>query len=189
MKRFRAAAGLIVLMAVGLARAQAAAPVRGFFFTVDIDLKDDGSGTMRLSYPSNPAMTLETERHRFGSPVTEATAIDARDGVMQTTVAFKDVARLSEAPELSSMEAVRETTQDGQQRLRARLRSPILGDVTSRERLAITLTVPGPIVRANTEDIRGATGVWRPPVVEFFKPDGIVIEVTYRAAQANPPTG
>jgi hypothetical protein len=187
--RLHAAAILCALAVAGLAHGQPAAPMRGFFFTVAIDLKADGSGTMRLTYPANPAMNFETERHRFGSPVTEATAVEPHDGLMQTTVAFKDVTRLAESPELSSIEAVREPTGEGRQHLRARLRSPILGEVTSREQLAITLNLPGPIEHANTDDVRGTVGVWHPPVVEFFKPEGIVIEVTYQTDTGKPSAG
>ena len=173
---------VIIVCSVALAlpaRGQRAA-IPGFFFTVDIDLARDGSGTLRLKYPQNPVASLESERLRFRSAVTEVQSVEMEDGFYLTTVTFRDVTRLSEAPELSSITAEREKLAAGQERIRAHLRSPVLFPLKSEEKLAITVNLPGPILGANTAESSGRTAVWRPAAQQYFTEDGITLEATYR---------
>lgn len=159
-------------------------PDQGFFFTVDIDLDADGSGTLKLSYPSNPVMNPGTERDRFTSPVTEMKSVEFNGPMVRTTVAFSDLTRVSEAPELRSITAKRARLEDGRERVEARLRSYITGTVTTQAPLTITVNFPGAVVEANTKDIKGATATWRPPAADFFKDQGILLEAVYRPTEA-----
>jgi len=158
-----------------------------FFFTVDLNLNQDGSGTMALSYPSTPVTNFDTERARFASATTNATDVQIRGMLVYTTVAFSDVTRLSDIPELSNIKAERETEKDGTQLVKARLRSPVsfLGDLRSDAKVTIKVTVPGKVLKSNSQESSANTVVWKAPAKQFFKEEGIQIQLSYKPETDN----
>lgn len=173
---------IAVALAASTARAQGTLPIQilPFFFTVDLDLKDDGSGTMALTYPATPVTTFETERRRFASETTRATESKIRDGIVYTTVSFDDVTRLSQVADLSSVSAERTTDADGSRLVRARLRSPVLGDIRSDANVTIRVTLPGAVLKSNAQESAGRSALWKAPAKQFFMEDGIQIQVSYK---------
>lgn len=186
MMRALTVAFAVSLVALGAAAAEPTSGEHGFFFNVNIDLASDGSGTLQITYPSNPYMNIETERTRFLSPVTKMTQVEFNGLLVRTTVAFTDVTRLSEASELQSITAKREKLDDGRERLQAKLRSYLTGNAKTEQQLTITVNFPGAITEANTKEVAGAKGTWRPQAVDFFKEDGIVLEAVYRPGPSDP---
>lgn len=164
----------------GSVSAEESVAPNGFFFNVDINLAADGSGTLRLSYPSNPVMNPETERERFKSAVTQMKEVEFNGQMVRTTVTFTDLTRVAEAPELRSITAKRESLGDGRERVEARLKSYFILDAKTEAPLTITVNFPGSIVEANTKEIKGTTATWRPPAKDFFKESGIQLEAVYR---------
>jgi hypothetical protein len=151
----------------------------GFFFNTDITLTQNGGGTLTATYPAAPITSPDTERERFASAATELKDVQIQDGIVRATVSFTDISRISEARELSSITASRENTPEGLERVHARLRSPVLGNVITSQQATIRMTVPGPVVKSNAPEVAGTTVTWRAPVAQYFKEEGIELEVTY----------
>jgi hypothetical protein len=180
--------GTIFLIAIAFGSVALAEPApsgSGIFFDVDIDLAADGSGTVRLSYPSNPVMNPKTERDRFSSPTTEMQQVEFNGMFVRATVAFQDLTRVHEAPELRMITAKREQLPDGRDRVEARLRSYLNDKVTIQAPLTITVKFPGAVTDANTKEIKGTTATWRAPVADFFTEAGVSLEAVYRRPEAD----
>lgn len=177
---FAAALAFLSATSGGLAQQMPPMQLLPFFFTVEMDLQDDGSGTMALTYPATPATNFDTEHRRFASATTRATDVKIREGMTFTTVAFADVTRLSDVGDLSSVTAERRTEKDGTRLVNARLRSPFLGDLPSDEKVTIRVTLPGPVTSSNAQESSGRSAVWKAPVQQFFREEGIVIRVSYK---------
>jgi len=175
------ACAALLVASHALAQALPQMNILPFFFSVEIDLRDDGSGTMSLSYPATPITNFATERRRFASETTEATDVQVRDGLVFTIVSFRDIARLKELPELANVTAERRTEADGTRRVSARLRAPFVGEVATEEKVTITVTLPGEVLQSNSGGAAGGrTAVWKAPARQYFQPDGIDIQVSYK---------
>jgi hypothetical protein len=151
-----------------------------FFFTSSLRLREDGSGKMVVVYPAAPITTQEIEVRRFTSAVSKATAVRIDRGIAQVRIVFDDINRLTEAPEFANSTLALATGDDGVARFSAVLRSRVLGDVTSDAAATVRLALPGPLVASNGRASAGNRAVFSAPVRQFFSPDGLPIEASYR---------
>lgn len=152
-----------------------------FYLVANVKVKADGSGKMTIVHPAAPITTLEIERQRYVSPVSEATGLMMRNGLVMARVRFRDVNRLSEAPELAAMKFEMRPGDAGLTRFHGLVRSTIVGDVTSEEDAVIRLTLPGTVVSTNAERVEGRSMTWTKPVKQFFKSEGIELDASFKA--------
>ena len=159
----------------------------GFFFTVDIHLSENGSGTLIANYPMPPIDSLDDERKRFASPVTDVLDVTSREDtvhggrIARVEVAFTDIAQVSQARELLGVTFGLGDADRGRHLLGV-IRSPGAPvEMRSDGEATIRLTVPGEIVASNTPKTRRSTATWRVPVTRYFAAEGIPIDVTFRS--------
>jgi hypothetical protein len=157
-----------------------------FYLVANVKVKADGSGKMTIVHPAAPITTLEIERQRYVSRGSEATGLAIRNGLVMARVRFRDVNRLSEAPELAAMKLEMRPGDDGLTRFHGLVRSTIIGDVTSDEDAVIRVTLPGTVVSTNAERVEGRSMTWTKPVKQYFKSEGIELEASFRAPNRTP---
>ena len=152
----------------------------GFFLIANVKVKADGSGKMTIVHPAAPITTIEIERQRYMSAVSEPTWLEIRKGVAMARVRFRDVGRLSEAPELAAMKLEMRSGDDGLTRFHGLVRSTIVGDIASDCDAVIRITLPGTVVSTNAERVEGSSMTWTKPVKQFFTSEGITLEASFK---------
>jgi len=152
----------------------------GFFVIANVRVRADGSGKMTIVHPAAPITTVEIERRRYISPVSEPTGLEIRNGIAMARVRFRDVSRLSEAPELAAMKLDMVTGDDGLTRFHGVVRSTMVGDIVSDENAVIRVTLPGTVVSPNAERVEGSSMTWTKPVKQFFTSEGITLEASFK---------
>lgn len=157
-----------------------------FYLLVNVKVKADGSGKMTIVHPAAPITTLEIERQRYISPVSEPTGIRIDKGIAKARVRFRDVTRLSEAPELSAMNFEMRPGEDGVTRFHGVLRSLLIGDVVSDRNAVIRITLPGTVVSSNAQHVEQDSMTWTKPVKQFFTSKGIELEASFKGRGAPP---
>jgi hypothetical protein len=154
-----------------------------FYLVANVKVKADGSGKMTIVHPAAPITNVEIERQRYASPVTEPTGVMIRGGLVMARVRFRDVTRLSEAPELAATKLEMEPGDDGITHFHGVVRSTMVGDVTSERDAVIRLTLPGPVVSTNAGHVEGSSMTWTKPVKQFFTPEGIELEASFKGRE------
>ena len=150
-----------------------------FFFTAHLKVKGDGSGELVLVYPASRATSIAIEGSRYVSDTTRPLTVRIEDGLAKVRVAFQDVNRLSEAPELRNSRVEFHSAAAGAGAFRAQLRAAVIGSVDSNRDAVVRVTLPGRVVDANAQDRAGNTATWSVPIPVYFSPDGMDVQATF----------
>jgi hypothetical protein len=155
--------------------------VIGFFFETHIVVRDDGSGKLAAVYSATPISTLQSERFRFNSPVTETKHVEIKNGVTAVRVNVKDLTEISQAPELALSSAEFTPIKNGTRTIRAVLRGPqATTAVEGRRPIRVSLTLPGDVVNTTGRQTSSRSVTWSAPIGDYFSEQGIEVEATYK---------
>ncbi len=158
-----------------------------FFIDVHIFVRHDLSGKMTVRYPATPISNEATERFRFASDNAEPTRIVISGGVAAVRVQFHDVTKLSDSNEMKETPIEIGPAADGVRKMSARLRTAFINSIDqskvtfeSSRAATVQVTLPGTVVQTNGDVTSRRTVQWSAPIRQYFRPEGIEIEATYR---------
>lgn len=154
---------------------------------IDLNLKSDGSGVLKMNYRAFKDQSLEQQKKYFESTNTTITKLDM-DAEKNVTaeVTFKDVKLISSAHLFRGLVVTQSadaktgtTTLVGRNTQKpGKLPDPLI-EYLGKE-MSISLTVPGEITKTNATEHKGSTATWKFDLQKFLDTKESVFEVTYK---------
>jgi hypothetical protein len=151
--------------------------------TVEATLRSDGSGTLVMTYQTQPDATEFIERRRFTSPhvtVTSVKIYEDQRTVLRATV--DDVRQLSTAPGFALV-AVTRTREDDDERLVVTLVNPAPVAVKQKTTpwFSLSVTLPGAVRDANHHAVvSGSRVTWSVSRSDYQSRPTTALSVRYR---------
>jgi hypothetical protein len=117
---------------------------------VDATLKDDGSGTLQMSYPLAAGATAESEKARFTSADVTVESVNISGAAGNLKAAFRDVTKLSSAEGFRDVKVTR-TREGNAETLSVVITKQVSGKAKDSVGAGprFTITFPGKVLEAN----------------------------------------
>lgn len=164
---------------------------------VDGTLSAGGGGTVKARYRIDKSQTADQQKSLFTGPnmsVTSAT-LDAEHWVT-VEAKYADITKLSTAPFFKDVTiALTSDAQAGTTTLTATRLNPNPAKLPESvlqyygNDFAVTLTMPGGIIKSNATSTAGNTATWKMTVTRILGDKAIPFEVTYKTPAAAPTAG
>ena len=171
----------------------ALAPYLSGCLTVESTLKQDGSGSIEMTYPLPPGATPTTEKKRFSSSnVTVESVTPVRANQVQLKATFDDATKLSTAKGFKDVKVTR-TREGNEETLLIAITKPTpmkLKD-SGQSAAVFKITLPGKVLEANRDaTVSGNMVTWQIAFAKYAGEPETDLKVRYAAAaETKPPAG
>jgi hypothetical protein len=163
-------------------------------FTADVTVKNDGSGTIKMSYDPVVKTTEETERKSLTAPgiTVESLTIGQKNGPdgkpavnVETTLAVADLTKINSAARFKNFNVKIEDAGEGQKRVEAVIKNAKSAkNWTRTDPCTIRLNLPGEVVETSATKEGTSTVVWKFSSAEYFKQGELKMTAVYKVAAA-----